>query len=193
MNLVETIKEYATCSEQENRDKEIALRCMEIFDDILTRENEIAHITSSAFIVNKKRDKTLMVHHNIFNSWSWAGGHADGEEDLLKVADREVREETGVNNICPVSEDILSLDIIPVLGHIKKGKYVSPHLHISIAYLFEADENEPPIVKADENSGVQWIPIQEIDTYSNEAHMKKIYSKIISKIDAFDRQKHNRR
>jgi 8-oxo-dGTP pyrophosphatase MutT (NUDIX family) len=184
MNWIKSIKEYTVCNEQENKDKEIAIKCLEIFDDVLTRDNEIAHITSSAFVVNKKKDKVLMVHHNIFNSWSWTGGHADGEEDLLLVAIKEVMEETGVKNIRSVSENILSLDVIPVLGHTRKGKYVSPHLHISVAYLFEADENEPLVVKADENSGVQWVPIQEIDVYSNEAHMKKIYKKIICKIEA---------
>ena len=34
-----------------------------------------------------------MVYHNIYNSWSWLGGHADGETDLLAVALREVKEE----------------------------------------------------------------------------------------------------
>ena len=55
-------------------------------DDVLVRDNEIAHITSSGFIVNKLRTKVLMIHHNIYNSWGWTGGHADGDEDLLYVA-----------------------------------------------------------------------------------------------------------
>lgn len=184
MNWIKSINKYTACDEQEMKDKGIAIKCMEIFDDVLTRDNEIVHITSSAFIVNEKRDKALMVHHNIFNAWSWTGGHADGEEDLLLAAIKEVREEAGIKNIRPISEDIFSLDIIPVLGHIRKAEYVSPHLHISIGYLFEADENEPLIVKSDENSGVQWIPMQEIDAYCNELHMKKIYKKIIAKIEA---------
>jgi len=181
MNWIESIKKYTICNEQEKKDKEITIKCLELFDDLLTRDNEIAHITSSAFVVNKNRDKVLMVHHNIFNSWSWTGGHADGDPDLLHVAIKEVKEETGVKNIFPVNNDILSLDIIPVLGHIRKGKYVSPHLHISVAYLIEADENESLVVKPDENSGVQWIPVDKIDMYSNEPHMKKIYNKILSK------------
>ena len=183
MNLTEHIKEYKPFDEQEEKDKEITIKCLDMFDDILTRDNEIVHMTSSGFVVNKNRDKVLMIHHNIYNSWAWTGGHADGEENLLYVALKEVEEETGVKNIHPVSNDILSLDIIPVQGHIKNGKYVSPHLHISVAYLIEADENEELVVKPDENSGVKWIPIKEIDKYSNEPHMKKIYNKIVSKIE----------
>lgn len=190
MHWIEPIRKYVCSNEQEKQDKETILKCSEIFEDLLTRNNEIIHVTSSAFVINKNKDKdkykykVLMVHHNIYNTWSWTGGHADGEEDLLQVAFREVTEETGVKRIYPVNEDILSLDIIPVLGHTRKGKYVSPHLHISIAYLFEADEDESLVVKPDENSGVQWIPIQQIANYSNEAHMKKIYQKIIAKIEA---------
>jgi 8-oxo-dGTP pyrophosphatase MutT (NUDIX family) len=182
MSWIDLIKKYTPCNEQEETDKEIIIRCLDMFDDILTRDNGVIHITSSAFVVNKNRDKTLMVHHNIYNSWCWTGGHADGEEDLFLVAVNETREETGVKNIYPVNDTIYSLDILPVFSHIKNGKYVSSHLHISVAYLIEADDSESLIVKPDENSAVKWIPIDEIDTYSNEPHMKKIYNKIIAKL-----------
>ncbi|AWK51121.1 NUDIX hydrolase [Clostridium beijerinckii] len=182
MNWIDSIKNYIPSNEQEENDKEIILRCFNMFDDILSRDNNIMHITSSAFIVNKNRTKVLMVHHNIYNSWCWTGGHADGEENLLLVAINEAQEETGVKNIFPVSNDILSLDILPVFAHIKKGKYISSHLHLSVAYLIEADDMDPLIVKPDENSDVKWISIDEIDLYSNEPHMMKIYNKILSKI-----------
>ncbi len=183
MNWIKAVTDYKPYNEQEEKDKEIVVNLMGVFDDILTRGNKIAHLTSSAFVVNRKRDKVLMVHHNIFNSWSWTGGHADGEEDLLSVAVNEVKEETGVQNVRLIGKDIASLDIIPVLGHARRGEYVAPHLHISIAFLLEADENEPLVVKPDENSGVQWIPIEQIDKFSNEPHMIRIYSKITARIE----------
>jgi 8-oxo-dGTP pyrophosphatase MutT (NUDIX family) len=183
MDWIKSIEEYAPCNEQEKKDKELTLKYAGLFDDILTRKNELIHMTSSAFVVNKDKSKALMVHHNIYNSWSWTGGHADGESDLLFVAIKEAKEETGIGNVSPVSEDILSLDIIPVLGHIKRGKYVSPHLHISAAYLLEADESDYLAIKADENSDVKWVPIEDIEYCSDEPHMKKIYRKIISKVN----------
>ncbi|MBC2582607.1 NUDIX hydrolase [Clostridium sp. DJ247] len=182
MNWIELIKTYNPYNEQEKKDKEIILYCINTFNDILTRDNEIAHITSSAFVINKTKDKVLMIHHNIYNSWSWTGGHADGEEDLLAVAIKEAKEETGVRSIYPISSDIFSIDVLPVLGHIKKGKYVAAHLHLSVAYLVEADENELLIVKADENSDVKWIPIYEVTAYTSEPHMQLVYKKLISKI-----------
>lgn len=182
MNWTDSINKYIPYNEQEEKDKEVIIKYSNMFDNILTRDNDIIHITSSAFVINKNKDKALMVHHNIYNSWAWTGGHADGEEDLLFVAIKEVKEETGVKNIIPVSSEIVSIDILPVFGHMKKGKYVSSHLHASIAYLIEADENELLIIKPDENSGVKWIAIDEIKLYSNEPHMIKVYEKIISKI-----------
>jgi len=184
MNWTQLIKNYIPYCEQEEKDKKLIEYCINKFDDILTRENPIAHITSSAFIVNKTKDKVLMVHHNIYNSWSWTGGHADGEEDLLAVAIKEAREETGVKNIHPVTPHIFSLDVLPVTSHIKRGEYISAHLHLSVAYLALADEDELLIVKTDENSAVKWIPIEDVNAYSNEPHMQKVYGKFISKINS---------
>jgi 8-oxo-dGTP pyrophosphatase MutT (NUDIX family) len=182
MNWKEAMENYIPYNEQEKGDKEVILYCINNFKDVLTRNNSAAHVTSSAFVVNKARDKVLMVHHNIYNSWSWTGGHADGEEDLLAVAIREAMEETGVKNIHPVISDIFGLDVLTVTPHIKRGKYVSAHLHLSAAFLIEADEKDELIIKEDENSGVKWVPIDEVNTYSSEPHMQKVYQKLIDKM-----------
>lgn len=123
-----------------------------------------------------------MVHHNIFNAWSLPGGHADGEKDLIGVAMSEISEETGLKSINPITDKIISLDILPVYSHIRKEKHIKSHLHLSVIYAFEADVNDEVVVKLDENSAVKWIPLDEIDDYSNEFHMKKVYSKIIFKV-----------
>ena len=99
MNLKETIEKYAPYNEQEAKDKETMLKYINTFDDVLTRNNEFAHFTASSWVVNKDRTKVLMIYHNIYKSWSWTGGHADGDSDLLNVAIRELKEETGVKNL----------------------------------------------------------------------------------------------
>ncbi len=182
MNYIEEIKKYKPYNIQEKKDKELILKCIESYDNILTRENPLVHITSSGYIVNKDFTKVLMVFHNIYNSWSWTGGHADGDCDLIKVAIKEAKEETGIKNIKPLSKDIFSLDVITVEGHIKKGEYVSSHLHLSICYLLQGDEKDLLKIKEDENSGVKWIPIKEVDKYSTEEKMIKIYNKFHKKI-----------
>lgn len=182
MNWIKEIKEYKPYNDQESTDKEAILYSIDNFNNLLTRENPLAHITSSGYIVNKDKTKVLMIYHNIYNSWSWTGGHADGDADLLYVAIKEAKEETGVKNIKALDSKIFSLDVLPVPAHIKRGKFVSSHLHLSVAYLLEADENDELIIKEDENSGVKWIPIDEVGIYSTEPDMIKLYEKFNQKI-----------
>lgn len=182
MNWIEELEVYKPCNEQEEKDKELILQCHEAFDEILTRQNVVAHLTGSGFILNKTRDKALMIYHNIYDAWAWTGGHADGEEDLLAVAIKEAREETGVKNIRPISTEIISLDSLPVKAHVKKGKFVSSHLHLSFAYLLEADEEEELIIKPDENSGVKWLTFEEVLDYAaKEPQIQYVYKKIIER------------
>lgn len=183
MKWIEEIKKYNPYNEQEGQDKEIILDCINRFQDILTRENRVAHITSSSFILNKAKDKALMIYHNIYDSWAWTGGHADGDEDLLAVAIKEAKEETGIKNIHPIINDIFSIDILPVFGHTKRGKYVSAHLHLNITYLLQGDDSDVLVIKEDENSGVKWISIDKINENCSEPEMMKVYSKLILKAE----------
>ena len=167
-NLKEKIEKYIPYNEQEKNDKKIILQYLEQFDNILTRENEFAHFTASSWVLNKEKTKVLMIYHNIYQSWAWTGGHTDGESDLLQTAIRELREETGVQNVKILDDNIFSLEVICVNGHVKKGKYVSSHVHLNLTYLLEVDENEKLQIKEDENSNVRWIPIEEIPKKVNE-------------------------
>ena len=185
MSWTYDIKNYVPYNDQEKADKEAFLYCIDNFKDILIRENPIAHVSSSGYIVNKDRTKVLMIYHNIYKSWSWTGGHADGDDDLLHVAIKEAKEETGIKNIKALDNKIFSLDVLPVPAHEKKGKKIASHLHLSVAYLLEGDENDKLFIKEDENSGVQWIPIDEISSYSTEDSMIKLYEKFNEKIKKF--------
>ena len=182
MNLLENIEAYIPANEQEASDKEIMLKHLKFGVDCFTRENQVAHFTASIWTVNKERTKTLMVYHNLYDSWSWIGGHADGIEDLSAVALRELKEETGVKHAKLVSEDIFSLEILAVNGHMKKGKYVPSHLHLNVTFLAEADENEALTVKEDENSAVKWWTFEEALRVSKEPwFVEHIYKKLIEK------------
>lgn len=183
LNILQAhINRFIPDCEQEASDKRTVQMLIDTFPDtILTRKNPIAHLTGSGFIVNKNRSQCLMVYHNIYNSWSWTGGHADGDADLFSVAIREAREETGISGLRPLTDEIAALDVLPVIAHFRKGQYVSAHLHLSIAYLFEGDETLPLVHKPDENKAVAWIDIHHLEAYCTEAHMLPIYRKLITK------------
>ncbi len=183
MNIIDEIRNYEPFNAQEAKDKELIVSCLRNMEHVFSRDNKIAHMTASAWVVNQRRDKVLMAYHKIYDSWAWLGGHADGEFDLLKVALRETTEESGIKNIHPVSENIYSLEVLSVDGHVKHGTYVSSHLHLNVTYLLEAEEHESLSIKLDENSNVSWFSPEEAIRASSEQWFKEnIYNKLISKM-----------
>lgn len=184
--MSQTVKEYVPYNEQEARDKAEIIRRLESGEELFSRENSSAHFTASAWVVNKDKTKVLMAYHNLYDSWAWLGGHADGEQDLLKVAIKEVKEESGLTNVTPVTEDIYSMEILAVDGHYKKGKYIPSHLHLNLTYLVEADENEPLAIKPDENSQVGWFtPEGAIEASKEEWFKEHIYKKLNEKLEQY--------
>ena len=187
MELLQILERYAPFNEQEARDRAVLMGLLRTGQDLWTRENEAAHLTASAWVVNGDRERVLMAYHNIYDSWAWLGGHADGETDLLAVALREVKEEAGIANVRPVSPDIYSLESLTVDGHVKKGQYVSSHLHLNVTYLLEADSDEAVSIKEDENSGVAWFTPEEALAKSTEPwFVTHVYAKLIDKLKSSD-------
>ena len=183
MELTNRIRAYTPFNDQEAADKPKLLSLLQSSDTIFTRDNTTAHMTASGWVVSPDRKKVLMAYHKLYDSWAWLGGHADGMEDLQAVAEKEVREESGLTELKPLGDGIFSLEILTVDGHEKRGKYVSSHLHLNVTYLFEADPAEPLRVKPDENSGVAWIPVSELPQKVTEAwFLERIYSKLCRKL-----------
>ena len=180
--LKEQITLYTSCNEQEEKDKTFMLEYIDKNKDCLVRDNRVGHFTASSWIVNKERTKVLMIFHNIYNSWAWTGGHADGDEDLMHVALKEAEEESNIKNLKPLVDGIFSLEVLTVNGHIKRGEYVSSHLHLNCALVFEADEHEIVKIREDENSDVGWIDINKVLDVTGEEHMKPIYDKLNKKL-----------
>ena len=184
-DLVREIENFKPFNEQEEKDKSEILRYISQADNVLVRDNKNAHITVSAWLLDETHKYVLMAYHNIYKSWAWLGGHADGNGDLKEVILKEVEEESGLSNVRFIKDDIFSLEILTVLGHEKKGEYVSSHLHLNITYLLEADKAENIRIKEDENSKIGWIDLNKINEYSTEAwFIERIYNKLNSKVKA---------
>lgn len=181
MNLRQEIENYIPFDEQEKNDKEQFLIFINTFDDVLTRDNIFGHFSASAFLVNKKRNKMIVVYHIINDGWIYPGGHADGDDNLLSVAVREVEEKTGLKAKI-LDENIYAIQSAPVKGHIKSGKYVSSHIHFDVLYLMEADDRSPLKYKENESKGVKWISFEEADDKTMCDFIRPIHKKIIEKL-----------
>lgn len=206
--LRDAIAAFEPFNEQEAADKRVILRALDTDPDCFDRSAQ-AHMACSIWVVDPSFTQTLLVYHNIYDSWSWIGGHADGECDLAAVALRELQEETGVAHARLVAGEahgagdasaaseptvggvrplcgpggIYSLEVLTVDGHEKRGAYVSSHLHLNVTYLAIADPAEPIRIKPDENSGVRWVPLEDAIRLSTEPWIRdRIYRKLIDKL-----------
>ena len=124
----------------------------------------------------------LVVYHNIYDAWIFPGGHADGEENLLSVAVREVEEETGLKTKV-LDKSIFAISASPIMGHVKKGKYVPAHTHLDVVYLLEADDKEPLVFREDESKGVKWIPLEEATGNSIVDFIRPVHKRMIEKLN----------
>lgn len=183
MSLHQELEAFLPQNEQEARDKQELLHWLHSGQDIYSRQCGAAHLTASAWVVSPDREQVLMIYHNIYRSWAWMGGHADGMEDLRAVAEKEVREECGLTALKCLCPGIFSVEVLTVDGHEKRGQYVSSHLHLNVTYLFEADPDAPVFIKPDENSGVSWFRTDEVSAKVSEPWMmQRIYFKLIRKV-----------
>lgn len=183
INLKEQIENYIPFDEQEEADKQSMLELLK-FENALSRDNIFAHFSASAFVVTEDFKQALVVNHNILGGLIYPGGHADGEADLFSVALREVEEETGIKVAPVLGKEIFAIHAAPIAGHVKRGKFVSSHIHYDVVYLMKANSRDKDkIRKAEaENSEVKWIDLDE--TYGDKcvASLRFAQKKIVEKL-----------
>lgn len=129
-------------------------------DNLFCRSNQKGHFTASAWVVNGQMDKVLLVHHKKLKAWLQPGGHADGSDDILAMAQQEVWEETGIKDTKLGLEGIFDVDAHNIPEAPKNGVLEPAHVHYDIRYLLIADDSIPLKV-SDESHDVKWFDLNE--------------------------------
>ena len=171
-NLGKLLEEYIASYPNEK----VAIDMLEFFNKDLNcfqKNNQKGHFTGSAWVVTPDKSQVLMTHHKKLNMWLQLGGHADGIDDLISVAIREAKEESGFDNFVLVSEKIFDLDIHEIPA-ISEGPI---HLHYDIRFLLEADPKDNRIVVSDESHDVRWIPLDKVVKLNPENSMHRMVKK----------------
>ncbi len=134
----------------------------------------IGHVTGSAWIVDKSRKFTLLTHHRKLDKWFQTGGHCDGDSDVLNVALKEAKEETGLSDIQIINPNIFDIDI----HEIPERKGIPAHLHYDVRFLFEADINEPFTVSS-ESTDLAWAALSEVSKLNDSESIMRMARKVI--------------
>lgn len=170
--LLKALDEYQPINQNDNeqrlRIREFVLSNEDCFKRSLTK----GHLTGSAWLVNVEGDQVLLTHHKKLNLWLQLGGHADGQTDLLQVALREAKEESGINFIEPVSENIFDLDV----HFIPTYKDEPAHFHYDIRYAFFTTK-ESKFTVSKESHDLAWVPIHQINHKSIDISILRMAEK----------------
>lgn len=156
-NLIETLKVYKAYTEEERAYQVRMLNLLTQESGCFHRSLLHGHITGSAWIINPIGNQVLLLHHRKLDKWLQPGGHADGEENILMVAEREAREETGLNSIRIMQTGFFDLDIHTIPAR----KEEPEHFHYDIRFLFSASTEEP-LQQNRESKGLAWVPLEEV-------------------------------
>jgi 8-oxo-dGTP pyrophosphatase MutT (NUDIX family) len=148
------------------------LELLDSYPNCFQRDAFPAHFTGSAFVVSADGSRGLLHHHRKLDRWLQFGGHCDGEEDVLAVAQREAYEESGVHGLVVASTRPFDLDIheIPAIGN------EPPHLHYDVRYVLIAPE-QAEIRTSSESKELRWFTGDEMKAWDLDPGLRRLIEK----------------
>ncbi len=142
--------------------------------DAFQRQHLPGHLTGSSWILDSAKNLVLLTHHAKLNKWLQPGGHADGDENILNVARREALEETGLQDLILLQEDVFDIDI----HNIPARDEFPQHLHYDVRFLFQADSKQMLKVTK-ESHALAWIPMHQLaDLIENNTSIMRMANKV---------------
>ncbi len=173
-SLINKVNEYLIDYPEEDKKIGKVLNFISNYDNCFARNNWYGHFTGSAWVVDTTRTQILMTKHIQLNMWLQLGGHAEGNSDLLSVAIKEAKEESGLDNFKILSDKIFDLDIhqIPVLGK------TPSHLHFDVRYILEAKHEDHRLIVSDESHEIAWINKDDVTNKNPEESITRMLHKM---------------
>jgi len=142
------------------------------YPDCFERSLSVGHITGSAWIIDHDHSHVLLTHHRKLDAWFQLGGHSDGDPNTLAVALREGQEESGLNNLNPVSEAIFDVDV-----HLIPARKNEPdHYHYDVRFLLEADRHAALTISSESNK-LAWVTLDEALNLSQDESIQRMVAK----------------
>ena len=173
--LLNKLRAYNPYDQRERDMHEALIHFVEAESDCFERGLQIGHITGSAWIIDRTRTRALLTHHLKLDRWLQLGGHADGDTDILRVALREAREESGLEDIRILSDAIFDVDV-----HAIPARATEPsHLHYDVRFLLEADATAPLVISR-ESKDLAWVALTDIAQITMEPSIARMAAKSLA-------------
>jgi 8-oxo-dGTP pyrophosphatase MutT (NUDIX family) len=137
------------------------------------RECLPGHVTASSWIFSHDHRHVLLTHHRKLDRWLQLGGHADGDTNVLEVAFKEAREESGMTNFEvlwldePGTPFDLDIHLIPARGDTPE------HEHHDIRFLLVAGRDQQ-LVMSDESNDLRWFPVGELAPQLDDESLRRL-------------------
>jgi 8-oxo-dGTP pyrophosphatase MutT (NUDIX family) len=154
------LQSYNSIFAEENLHKTQMLDFLTNTKEPFSRQNKKGHFTASAFLLNTTASKFLLMHHRKLQKWLQPGGHCDGDSDVLSVAIKEAREESGINQIKSVTPNIFDLDV-----HLIPPSAKDPaHYHYDVRFLLQTVDNDC-LVQNHESNKLEWVNFDDLQQF----------------------------
>ncbi len=177
--------------------------------DCFDRTCRPGHITGAAWILSPDRRRVLLTHHRKLGRWLQLGGHADGDPHVDRVALREAREESGIDDfdfvsrkgvrtilqwkgsgaisLAKNSSDPFSLlvpldvDVHPIPARRDAEGHVieDAHEHHDIRFLLVAHPHQP-VRASSESYDVGWFTPEEVRRLTQEESVLRMMDKTLA-------------
>lgn len=171
MDLLHLLKNYQPLDAADALQADKIKQFINDNQDGFERTNLKGHLTGSSWLVDPTWKKILLTHHKKLGKWLQLGGHADGETDMMAVALREAREESGIQVIRSLSDEIFDVDIHFIPEH---GADPS-HYHYDIRFLLQGDDlNFRASVESNE---LAWVEVEKLSHFSQEESLARMARK----------------
>lgn len=142
------------------------------YDNFYSRAQTAGHLTGSAWVLSEDFAHALLTHHGKFDCWVQLGGHVEDDADMLGAALREAREESGLDDVRPLSEQIFDVDVHAIPANLKEPA----HFHYDIRFLFTADRTAPFVVSG-ESKALAWVELEKIAELTSEESVLRMVRK----------------
>lgn len=170
--LLQLLKKYKPIDPADQAQADRIHVFVETTPDCFERSHVAGHVTGSAWLVDKSKKRVLLTHHKKLGKWLQLGGHADGDHDPIDVAIKEAKEESGIDDIQPVSTEIFDVDV-----HLIPARGTEPeHFHYDIRFALETDSPENFVV-SNESNQLAWVNIERLENVSKERSLLRMRRK----------------